>query len=162
MHLRVPFSDVDMHGHVHNGIYFSYVETAINEFLRTSNLSGHFDPRMNDHAYHVKKVEVIYHRPAGLDDILDVATRVARIGISSIVFAATVTRAADSSVVAEAKIVWVCVERGSRQTIPVPQDIRAALTPSAGDDTHPFTAMPADGGQPGTSSHLGPTREMMR
>ena len=32
--MRIPFADVDMHGHVHNGTYLSYVETAINELLR--------------------------------------------------------------------------------------------------------------------------------
>ncbi len=128
MRLRVPFCDVDMHGHVHNGVYFSYVETAINEFLRTSDLSGRFDPKANDHAYHVKKVEVVYHRPAGLDDILDVDARVARIGTSSIGFSARATRTEDSVVVAEAEVVWVCVESGSGRTIPVPQETRAALT----------------------------------
>jgi acyl-CoA thioester hydrolase len=117
-----------MHGHVHNGVYFSYVETAINEFLRTSELSGCFDPKTNDHAYHVKKVEIVYHRPAGLDDILDVDARVARISISSIVFSATATRTEDSSVVAEAEVVWVCVESDSGRTIPVPEETRAALT----------------------------------
>jgi acyl-CoA thioester hydrolase len=116
-----------MHGHVHNGVYFSYVETAINEFIRTSGLSGRFDPKANDHAYHVKKVEVVYHRAAGFEDILDVEARVAHIGTSSLVFSATVTRTGDSSVVTEAKVVWVCVESGSGRTIPIPEETRAAL-----------------------------------
>ena len=53
-----------MHGHVHNSVYFSYVENAINEFLRESGLLGLFDPQSAAYRYHVRKVEVVYNRPA--------------------------------------------------------------------------------------------------
>ncbi|MEU9118820.1 hypothetical protein AB0C96_02990 [Streptomyces sp. NPDC048506] len=36
MRQRVPFSDVDMDGHVHNGVYCSSAETAINGLLPES------------------------------------------------------------------------------------------------------------------------------
>ncbi|AEW98621.1 thioesterase protein (plasmid) [Streptantibioticus cattleyicolor NRRL 8057 = DSM 46488] len=130
----MPFSDVDMHGHVHNGVYFAYVETALNEFLRLGGLSGRFDPRHNDVVYHVRKAELVYHAPAGFEDELDVTPRVARIGDSSLTFAVAVTRAGDGTPVADATVVWVCVDRATGRTTPVPDATRAALAATAGED----------------------------
>jgi acyl-CoA thioester hydrolase len=126
--VRVPFADVDMHGHVHNGRYFTYVESAINEFIRLNALSAVFHPGGNDLVYHVKKVEIRYDGTAGFDDVLDVAARVARIGVSSLTFTAEVSHSDGGRLVAEAEVVWVCVDSATGEPAPVPEPVRQALT----------------------------------
>lgn len=138
MRQRVPFSDVDMHGHVHNGVYCAYAETAINEFLREAGLSDRFDPRADAHGvvYHVKKIELCYEGSAGFDDVLDLAAGVARIGTSSLTFSVVMTRAEDRAPVARVEVVWVCVEKETGRPRPVPAATREALTAARpGQDT---------------------------
>jgi acyl-CoA thioester hydrolase len=130
--LRIPFCDVDMHGHVHNGVYLSYVETAINEFLRESGLRRHFQPDSEDHVYHVRKVEVVYNRPIGFDDVVEVRASVARVGTTSVTFAGRIDRDGESEPSAVAEVVWVCVNPETGRTSPVPDELRAAIAAVAG------------------------------
>jgi acyl-CoA thioester hydrolase len=125
--MRIPFSDVDMHGRVHNGRYFAYVETAINEHLRQRGLSPFFQPDSTDHVYHVKKIEVVYDRPIRFDDVVDVLAGVARIGTTSLSFTGRVVRVGESEPAVVAEVVWVCVDRASGSAMPIPQATRSAL-----------------------------------
>ncbi|MEU5210090.1 thioesterase family protein [Streptomyces sp. NPDC020742] len=153
MRQRVPFSDVDMHGHVHNGVYCAYAETAINEFLREAGLSDRFDPRADAHGvvYHVKKVELCYEGSAGFDDVLDITASVERIGGSSLTFSAVMAHAGapgdaeEPAPVARAQVVWVCVDKATGRARPIPEPTRAAL---AAAQHAPATARSAAPGQP--------------
>ncbi|MFE7607293.1 acyl-CoA thioesterase [Streptomyces celluloflavus] len=146
MRQRVPFSDVDMHGHVHNGVYCSYAETAINEFLREAGLSDRFDPRADSHGvvYHVKKIELCYEGAAGFDDLLDISAGVRRIGTSSLTFSAAVVRAGDGAPVARAEVVWVCVDKKTGRPRPVPAPTRDALA-AASPAPEPAAPRPGTG-----------------
>ncbi|MEU4804102.1 thioesterase family protein [Actinosynnema sp. NPDC023587] len=128
MRTRIPFSDVDMHGNVHNGRYVAYAEDAVNEFLRESGLSDRFDPRSSELAYHVKKVEVVYQRPVGFDEVVDVTARVARVGRTSLTFEAEVRPLDGDGPAVRASVVWVCVDPATRSAVPVPDHVRDALT----------------------------------
>lgn len=127
MLVRVPFADVDMHGHVHNGQYFSYAESAVNEYIRCHDLAKLFDPGSSAVVYHVRKVEIRYDGAAGFDDVLDVVARLARIGTSSLTFTATARQAESGAAVVEAEIVWVCVDGATGKPVPIPEPTRQAL-----------------------------------
>lgn len=123
--LRIAFRDVDMHGHVHNGAYFSYFETAITEFLRGHGLMEHFRPKA--YAYHVKKVEIIYDAPVGFDEAVEIRVRLAGLGRSSLTFAAALGLDGNGPPLVTATIVWVCVDAGTRHPAPIPAETRDAL-----------------------------------
>jgi len=125
--MRVPFSDVDMHGRVHNSVCLTYVENAINEFLRESDLLGYFDPRSGAHTYHARKVEVVFNRPIGFDEVIDVRAGVGRIGTTSLTFTGQVHRAGDADPSVVAEVVWVCVDVGTGRAAPIPEATRSAL-----------------------------------
>lgn len=153
MRLRVPFSDVDMHGNMHNGRYVAYAEDAVNEFLRAAGLSALFDPSSSRAAYHVKKVEVVYERPLRFGDPAEIAAHVARIGRTSLTFAVLARNedAAGGGAAARAEVVWVCVDPHTRRPVPVPEPtaaaLRAASAPQDGGDGGPDA--PTDGGADG-------------
>jgi acyl-CoA thioester hydrolase len=125
--VRVPFRDVDMHGHVHNAAFLSYFEAAINEFLRNCNLACHFRPDSATYAYHVKKAELIFESPAFFEDELQLSVTIARIGRSSLSYTGQIVRGADQTVCARVEIVWVCVVTASRRPCPIPEETRKAL-----------------------------------
>src|SRR5437588_8656960 len=110
MRMRVPFSDVDMHGHVHNATYLSYVENAINAYLRESGLLPHFDPASAEHVYYARKVEIVYNRPVGFDEVVEVSARVGRVGTSSLTFSGRIDREGELEPAVVAQVVWVCVD----------------------------------------------------
>jgi len=133
---RVPFRDVDMHGHVHNGVYLSYFESAINELLRRFDLLKYFEPGSASHRYHVRKAELVYSKPVGFDALVEVQAALARIGTTSLTFSARLDRegdADDAEPSVAATIVWVCVDAGSSRPVPVPEATRAALAVLCGD-----------------------------
>ncbi|WP_017555939.1 acyl-CoA thioesterase [Nocardiopsis baichengensis] len=134
MRLRVPFSDVDMHGNMHNGRYVAYAEDAVNEFLREAGLSGLFDPASSAAAYHVKKVEVVYERPLRFGEPAEIAARVERIGRTSLTFAVVARNegAPEGAAAARAQVVWVCVDPATGRPVPVPEPTAAALREAAG------------------------------
>src|SRR5689334_16173487 len=119
---RVPFRDVDMHGHVHNSVYLSYFESAINELLRRFDLLKHFEPGSASHRYHVRKAELVYSKPVGFDALVEVRAALARIGTTSLTFSARLDREGDADNAepsVSGSIVWVCVDAGSSRPVPV-------------------------------------------
>ncbi len=119
-----------MHGHVHNGVYLSYFESAINELLRRYDLLKYFEPGSASQRYHVRKAELIYSKPVGFDALVEVRAALARIGTTSLTFSAQLDRegdaaSADPSV--SGTVVWVCVDAGSNRPVPIPEATRAAL-----------------------------------
>lgn len=128
--VRVPFRDVDMHGHVHNAVFLSYVEDAINDFLRRRDLFGHFVPERSGVAYHVRKTELVLEAPAFFQDALEIAVRIDRVGTSSLAFAADVMRLPEAGAAQRcvaASVVWVCVDPAARRAVPIPEETREAL-----------------------------------
>lgn len=125
--LRVPFRDVDMHGHVHNAVFLSYFESAINDFIRENQLAARFGPVGSAHAYHVKKVDVTYEAPAFFEDELAFRVRIDRVGRSSLTFAGEIVRLAGGATCAHVSVVWVCVDTSTGRSAPIPDDTREAL-----------------------------------
>ena len=62
-----------------------------------------------------------------LDDLITIATSVGGIGTTS--FRSRHTFSREGEVVAQGELVHVCVERETRETVPVPQWIRDVATP---------------------------------
>ena len=128
LELRVPFRDVDSHGHVHNAIYMAYFEQALSEFIRHHNLAGFFGPRSTTTRYHVRKTEVVYERPAGYDDRLGLDVCLTRLGETSLTFACEAMMLPDRALVARGTITWVCVRVGQDGATSIPADCRARLS----------------------------------
>jgi len=117
-----------MHGHVHNGAYLSYVETAINDFLRLSGLDSYFKPGAEDRSYHVKKTELTYEAPLGFDEAVVARVRIERIGNSSLTLAGSIERESDSAVAVLGTVVWVCVDTNTGKPASIATRTREAMT----------------------------------
>ena len=126
---RVRWGDVDAARIIFYGAYMRFFEFAETEMFRAAGLSYGvmFDeldvwlPRVH--------LECDFRRAAQLDDLLEVAAYVGRMGHSSVRINFEVRRKGEEVLVAEAHFVLVSVRRDTFETVPVPEELRRRLAP---------------------------------
>ena len=124
MQRRVEFADTDMAGIVHFAMFFRYMETAEHEMFRSIDL-----PITSQHATRKLGWPRVscgfdFEGPLRFGDVFEVHIRVARIGDSSISFAADIVR--DGESLARGRSTSVCcnLENGVPTTsVTIPPDI---------------------------------------
>jgi acyl-CoA thioester hydrolase len=126
----VRWGDIDLAGIICYGAYVRFFEIAETELFRAiglpySQLFDRFDfwlPRVELHFE--------FRHPALLDDKLEIEMWVARLGRSSLRLEFAVRKdAGDREITAQGHAVLVAVARQGFKSIPLPQELVAALTP---------------------------------
>lgn len=84
--LRVRWAEVDPQGIVFNGNYLTYLDVAITEYYRRFGMTYPADLLRGGGDLFALKSTLEYRAPAHFDDWLEIGTRVARLGRSSLVF----------------------------------------------------------------------------
>lgn len=115
--VRIPFRDIDMHGHMHNAAYYAHAEAAVASLWRHRPEGDGNDP-----VYFVRKSGCTFHRGLRLDDLARFKVSVTRIGATSLSFAVAIS--SEGAAVADLEIVWVAVDPSTRQPVNVPQPVR--------------------------------------
>lgn len=82
--IRVYYEDTDAAGIVYYANYLKFAERARTEMLRDYGADHRMLQKELGIAFVVKSCAVDYHRPARLDDLLDIRTNVKRIGGASL------------------------------------------------------------------------------
>lgn len=126
---RVRWSDVDAARIIFYGAYVRFFDIAETELFRAAGLpySSMFDeievwlPRAH--------IECDFRSAAKLDDMLEVAVYIGKIGNKSIQLSFEVKRKGEDELIAEAKFVLVSVDREKFQPVPVPSTLREKLAP---------------------------------
>lgn len=126
--VRVYFEDTDFSGFVYHASYLRWCERGRSDFLR---LVG------NDHraliggvagrdpaAFVVRRMRLEYLRPARIDEILEVATRVREVGAASLILDQAISRDGTPLFEAEVMVVLVSV---SGKPMRISEAIRSAL-----------------------------------
>lgn len=122
--LRVRWSEVDMQGVVFNGHHLNYFDVAMTEYMRDLGFPYPQGLIENGTDMYVRKATVEYLDEVRFDDILDICTRVERIGRSSLTFAFEIYREAEDHLLILGQNVYVNVDVSSRTAAQLP----AALT----------------------------------
>ena len=122
--LRVRWVESDAQGIVYFGAYMDYLEVAWSEYFRNLGFSvyrvaqkGYFDTA-------VVKTVVEYKAPARLDDMLELYTRIARIGSSSFALEVEIYHQGSDRLLTAVEAVYVGFDPESESSRPVPDDIR--------------------------------------
>ncbi|HWC78140.1 MAG TPA: thioesterase family protein [Blastocatellia bacterium] len=126
---HVRWSDIDRAGIIYYGQFQRFFEIAETELFRAVGLpySKVFDqleiwlPRVH--------IEFDFHKPLVLDDLIEVAADVARLGTKSLTLGFEVTRKGESDPAAEGRVVLVAVDRATFKPVPVPPEIVERLKP---------------------------------
>jgi acyl-CoA thioester hydrolase len=118
--IRVYFEDTDFSGLVYHASYVRWCERGRSDFLRLigTEHSALFAPVAGGQpkaqlkqqaAFVVRRLNLEYLRPARIDDVLEVTTRVKALTAASLVLGQTVSRGAEVLCEAEVTVVLVSV-----------------------------------------------------
>lgn len=109
--VRVYFEDTDFSGFVYHGSYVRWCERGRSDFLRLLGndhrglIDG--DGGQEKAAFVVRRMRMEFLRPARIDEILEVETRVAEIGAASLTLQQTITRGSEKIFEAEVLVVLI-------------------------------------------------------
>lgn len=124
--LRVRFGETDLQGIVFNGNYLTYYDVAWTEYFRAIGIE--YKDFINLGADTVlARTSMEFKSPAQFDDILQVHTRVSRIGNTSLTFEFEIYPEGDDRLVGSATSVYVCVDPHSLQPVRVPDAMRQLI-----------------------------------
>ncbi|WP_372006409.1 thioesterase family protein [Tistrella mobilis] len=140
---EVRFSEVDMHGHVFNGRYLDFFDTAVTGFLMargcdeilaaTGAEGGEGDAGAADPAapvYFVRRAAVDFLAPVRFRHRIEVGVGMAKLGRSSLAFALEVFGVGEDAPRARGELVWVAVDRTTGRSAELPASLRAKLEPT--------------------------------
>jgi len=133
---RVEFRDTDMAGIVHFSVFFTYMEQAEHEFLRSLGLGVITKVEGEEISWPRVSATCDYRRAIKFEQLINVTVRVARIGEKSVTYDFRFEHA--GQLVAEGRITAVCClfQHGvPPQSVPIPSLLREKLTPYLIDST---------------------------
>ena len=118
--------DNDVYGHVNNVVYYAYFDTAVNGYLmeRTG-----IDIRQLPALGVVAETSCRYLRSVSFPDRLEVGLAIERLGTRSITYRLGIFLENVSNRVAEGRFVHVYVDARTRESVEIPDVIRAAVQP---------------------------------
>jgi YbgC/YbaW family acyl-CoA thioester hydrolase len=120
--MRVRWVEVDMQKIVFNGHYLMYFDVAITGYWRALGLPYQESMDYLEGDLYVRKATVEYEASARHHDNLDVGIRCARVGNSSMVFAAGVFLG--ERLLVSGELVYVFANPATQTSLPVPQQLR--------------------------------------
>jgi acyl-CoA thioester hydrolase len=118
------WSDNDIYGHVNNVVYYSYFDTVANRYLIEQ---GGLDISDGSIVAYVVNSGCDYHAPITYPEAIDAGVRVERLGNSSVQYGIAIFRAGEQEAAAHGHFVHVFVDRESNRSVPIPDNLRAAL-----------------------------------
>ncbi|WP_158815503.1 tol-pal system-associated acyl-CoA thioesterase [Methylocapsa sp. S129] len=118
--LRVYYEDTDFSGRVYHASYLRFLERGRTEWLRSQGFEQRELAAGAAIVFAVRRLEIDYLRPALMDELLTIETRIDAVGGASIDFAQAVFRGDEKLVKA-----FVCVAAlSSGRPVRLPRDMR--------------------------------------
>lgn len=122
--VRVYYEDTDAGGIVYYANYFKFAERARTEMMRDLGVESSRLMTEDGVALAVSRCSVAYHKPARLDDMIEVRTRVLAVRGASLHARQRVTRDSDDLVCLDLRIACMTV---SGRPARLPKHVRACL-----------------------------------
>jgi acyl-CoA thioester hydrolase len=116
--------DNDVYGHVNNVAYYSYFDTAVNQYLIQQ---GALDIGKSQVVGFVVETGCQFLAPIAFPDVVTAGLRVAKMGNSSVRYEIGIFRNAETVASAQGFFVHVYVDRATRRPAPLPAALRAAV-----------------------------------
>jgi acyl-CoA thioester hydrolase len=122
--ITTRWSDNDVYGHVNNVVYYSWFDTAVNQFLIAS---GVLDIETSPVIGLVIETRCNYVEAVAFPEQVTAGVRVAQLGNSSVRYEVGIFREDQERAAAQGHFVHVYVDRASRRPAPIPAPMRALL-----------------------------------
>lgn len=122
--IATRWMDNDVYGHVNNVTYYSYFDTVANHYLiHEGGLDIHRAPAIGV----VVESKCRYAEPLAFPQALRAGLRVDKLGTRSVVWGIAIFREDADTASAHGYFVHVFVDRQTREPVPIPDALRAAL-----------------------------------
>lgn len=121
--LRVYYEDTDFSGLVYHASYLRFLERGRTEWLRALGVNQSDAHAAEALAFVVRHMEIDFARPAKMDDILQVETRLKELGGASLTLSQRILRGDTALIMADVKI--AVVQNGAPKRLPL--SLRAIL-----------------------------------
>jgi acyl-CoA thioester hydrolase len=122
--ITTRWSDNDVYGHVNNVVYYSYFDTAANNYLMEC---GGLDIENSPVIGFVVNSGCNYHASIAYPDKIEAGLRVDKLGNSSVQYGVAIFKKGQSDACAHGHFVHVFVDRKTNKPVPIPEKMRAAL-----------------------------------
>lgn len=123
------WNDNDVYGHINNAVYYSAMDTTINNWLIDV---GGLDIQNGDVLGVCVSSGCEYRASASYPDSLVLEVSVATLGTTSITWAVRIAREHDELLLADGRFVHVFIDAETRRPVPIPAGMRAALVADFG------------------------------
>ncbi len=132
--LQVRNFEVDWQGIVHNALSLQYFETARIEYLRQIGMRIDMHSINNESMIVIVRNEIDYRSPARFDELLNIHTRMAKIGKTSFVLEGYITEETSGRLISEniAYHTWLDPKNG--RPTPVSDEFRRKIKDFEGSD----------------------------
>lgn len=118
--VRVYYEDTDASGVAYHANYLRWFERGRTEWLRSRGY-GQEDLRLREGiAFTLASLQIDYLKPARLDDLLDVVTRLGELKRASVVFEQWLQRSGSDQVLARLTVRAACVDAATFRPKPLP------------------------------------------
>ncbi|MBA5685539.1 acyl-CoA thioesterase [Rugamonas apoptosis] len=125
MTIPTRWIDNDQYGHVNNVVYYSYFDTAVNQFLIER---GVLDIHNDQLVGYVVDSACAYFSQLSFPDLLHVGLRVSKLGNSSVRYEIGIYRNDEPVPAAAGHFVHVYVDRATNKPVTIPEHVRAVLS----------------------------------
>ncbi|MCW5517884.1 acyl-CoA thioesterase [Muriicola sp. Z0-33] len=122
--ITTRWMDNDIYGHVNNVTYYSYFDTAANEYLIKE---GRLDINNAPVVGFVVHSNCSYLSPIAYPDKIEAGLCVKKIGNSSVTYGVGIFKKGEDQVCAYGELVHVFVDRNENKSVSIPAAIRGAL-----------------------------------
>ena len=139
--ITTRWEDEDVYGHVNNVVYYSFFDTAVNGYLIEATGS---DIRRLAAVGLVAETQCEFRRELGFPGDVHAGLAVTRLGTSSIVYRIGLFQGESDQPAAIGRFVHVYVDAATRAVTPIPDAIRAAVTPLVVRGAGPRSGSTAD------------------
>lgn len=119
--IRVYYEDTDAGEIVYYANYLKFAERARTEFLRHFNIHQSELLERDRIAFAVRRAEADYRKPAKLDDLLRVETKLTKVAGASVEMEQLIKR--DQDILVAVKVKIACIHLEGRP-VPIPTEIR--------------------------------------
>jgi len=122
--IQTRWSDNDIFGHINNVTYYSYVDTAVNNYLIHV---GGFDPQTATIISVVAESRCQYFHSISYPDTVETHIRVKKLSERSVIYEVGLFKESCETICAFCHFVHVFVERDNNKVVQIPEKIRNAL-----------------------------------
>ncbi len=118
INFRIYYEDTDSGGVVYYANYLKYLERARTELLRALGFEQRQLAEETGLAFAVRSLTVEYLKPAKLDDLVEVTTRVVALGRAQVTFGQSITRMDETLLTATVRVACLDLARGKAVAMP--------------------------------------------